>query len=196
MHSNEAWSNKRIKNLLLQSPIPYLESKTVTLKNYSLRKTTRICQTYLWTNLGHFQTSNLFLKNPAFQDIIFRIPLYNGFRLQFRIGWYPTLKQDLEYSPFNSVFSHVPSSQYLTLVKLCLTLVLNGYFHFGATSVSSIGLLNVACPVLGDGNMKINKATTDLVKETDLWADDYNQGRYSKYFTTNETQPPDQLEQT
>lgn len=45
-----------------------------------------------------------------------------------------------------------------------------------------------------DGNIKINKTVfagrhTGLVKEKDIWADDYNQGQYSKYFMTNVTHP-------
>lgn len=63
------------------------------------------------------------------------------------------------------------NSQYLTLAKLWLTAVFNGSFHFDITSVSGIELLNVARPVLGNGNIKINKTVlagrhTDLVKDS------------------------------
>lgn len=63
------------------------------------------------------------------------------------------------------------NSQSLTLAKLWLTLVFNGSFHFDITSVSGIELLNVARPVLGNRNIKINKTVlarrhTDLVKDS------------------------------
>lgn len=101
----------------------------------------------------------------------FRTQLSNVSGLQLRIRLCPRWKEKLKQSLFNSALSHVHNSQYLTSAKLWLTLAFNGSFHFDITSVSGIELLNVAHPVRGNRNIKINKTVlagrhTDLVKDS------------------------------
>lgn len=69
----------------------------------------------------------------------------------------------MKQSLFISVFGHAHGGQELTFAKLWLTVLFDGYFRLDMTSVSSIELLHVARPVLGNGNIKINK--TVLAKD-------------------------------